>query len=112
MSRRGAGTPRRGGTYTPGVRRTLRLAAGWLLVALGVAGLFLPLVQGVVLIAAGLLVLSRESERLHRIGVRLARRFPLLGRLRPDRWGGRPDQEPGSAGTSTGSPDEASTTDP
>ena len=35
------------------------------MVLLGIVGLFVPILQGVVLIAAGLLVLSRHSEHAH-----------------------------------------------
>lgn len=34
--------------------------SGWFLLILGVAGLFLPFLQGVLLLAAGLLILSSE----------------------------------------------------
>jgi len=58
------------------LRRIAVLTLGWLLVALGVAGLALPFLQGVLLILLGLLVLSRESEWAHRQSERLRRRFP------------------------------------
>ena len=46
-------------------RRTMRwvkIGAGWFLLALGVAGLFLPFIQGLLCIAAGLTLLSTEYE--------------------------------------------------
>lgn len=47
------------------VRVTL-LVLGWLLVLVGVAGLFLPGLQGILTIALGLAIASLGSERTHR----------------------------------------------
>ena len=53
------------------VRRVAVLALGWILIAFGIVGLFLPILQGVLFILLGLYVLSRESETarrwLHRV---------------------------------------------
>lgn len=53
-------------------RRILILGGGWTLVVLGVAGLFLPFLQGILFLLAGLWLLSLESawaarqrDRLH-----------------------------------------------
>lgn len=43
-----------------GVWRLVRIACGFLLLALGVVGLFLPVLQGVLLLLAGLAVLGRD----------------------------------------------------
>ncbi len=40
--------------------RVARLIAGWTLVALGIVGLFLPILQGVALILAGLALLAPD----------------------------------------------------
>jgi len=40
------------------------LALGWILVALGITGLFLPFLQGVLFIGLGVGLLLRESPRL------------------------------------------------
>ena len=42
--------------------RLVRLTTGWALLALGVVGLFLPFLQGFLLIASGLAILSTESR--------------------------------------------------
>ncbi|NOZ78592.1 MAG: hypothetical protein GXP48_05325 [Acidobacteria bacterium] len=42
--------------------RIVVLTFGWILVILGIAGLFLPILQGVLLIAAGLWVLRVENR--------------------------------------------------
>ena len=52
--------PRRG---WGGVLRVLRIGAGFLLLVLGVIGLFLPVLQGVLMILAGLAVLGRDLPR-------------------------------------------------
>ncbi len=52
------------------------MAAGWSLVALGVLGLFLPILQGTLLLLAGLSVLSSEYVWAHKILQRLRDRFP------------------------------------
>jgi uncharacterized membrane protein YbaN (DUF454 family) len=44
--------------------RYLRLTLGWLLLAAGIVGLFLPLLQGFLLIGIGAAILSKESHRL------------------------------------------------
>ncbi|HHQ47719.1 MAG TPA: hypothetical protein ENK19_02415 [Acidobacteria bacterium] len=77
--------------------RWLRLAMGWALVALGVVGLFVPILQGVLLISLGLVILSKESPALRRLGRRLGDRFPALRRLhdRIQRRRGGPQDENG-----------------
>jgi len=60
------------------MRRILVLTLGWALVLLGIAGLFLPLLQGVALILVGLYVLSRESMTARRVLDRIRDRHPQL----------------------------------
>jgi hypothetical protein len=43
-----------------GVTRWLTVGAGWCLLVVGVAGLFLPVIQGLLCIASGLTLLSTE----------------------------------------------------
>jgi len=47
--------------------RVMRIVAGFILLGLGVIGLFLPLLQGIALIIAGLLVLGREFHWARRL---------------------------------------------
>ncbi|MBC7357387.1 MAG: hypothetical protein H5U10_02505 [Desulfacinum sp.] len=63
------------------MKRTARIVAGSLLLVLGVAGLFLPVLQGALFIALGLVVLGREIPWVARLLDRLAQRYPAL-----DRW--------------------------
>jgi uncharacterized membrane protein YbaN (DUF454 family) len=58
------------------VKRIVALVIGWLLIAFGVVGLFLPVLQGVLFILLGLYVLSRESETAHRWLERGRKRYP------------------------------------
>lgn len=60
--------PRRG--FRPW--RILRIASGFLLLALGVVGLFLPILQGVLMILAGLAVLGKDLPWSRTITDRLA----------------------------------------
>ena len=58
-----------------GVRITL-LILGWLMVLLGIIGIFLPILQGFAFIFIGLVMLSIASERVHGWLERLLRRSP------------------------------------
>ena len=58
------------------VKRIVVLGIGWTLVAFGVVGLFLPVLQGVLFILLGLWVLSTESETAHRWLERARARHP------------------------------------
>jgi uncharacterized membrane protein YbaN (DUF454 family) len=62
------------------VKRFALVAAGWILVALGVAGLFLPLLPGVVLLLVGLWMLSSEYDWARRLSLKLRQRFPEVSR--------------------------------
>jgi hypothetical protein len=43
-----------------GLKRWFKVGAGWCLLAVGVVGLFLPVIQGLLCIAGGLTLLSTE----------------------------------------------------
>jgi uncharacterized membrane protein YbaN (DUF454 family) len=62
------------------VKRFALVAAGWILVALGIAGLFLPLLPGVVLLLVGLWMLSSEYDWARRLSLKLRQRFPEASR--------------------------------
>ena len=55
------------------------LLIGGAFVALGVIGLFLPVLQGVLFIVIGILCLSKGSALVRSQKIRLKRRFPRLG---------------------------------
>jgi len=58
-----------------GIRVAL-LVIGWLLIALGIAGLVLPGIQGILTLFLGAAVLSLVSQRVHNGLRRLFRRWP------------------------------------
>ena len=64
-----------------GWKRIVILIAGWIFIALGVAGLFLPFLQGIVFLLIGLVILSREYSWARRILGKVRTRFPKLDNL-------------------------------
>ncbi|MBL6934778.1 MAG: hypothetical protein ISR48_05140 [Alphaproteobacteria bacterium] len=61
------------------LRRLLLRILGYALLALGVAGLFLPILQGVLFFLLGLFVLAVEEPWAGRLLERLERHHPKLG---------------------------------
>ena len=64
----------------PGVKRVLVLVAGWSFILLGIAGLFLPFLQGVLFILVGLILLSSQYAWARLLLRKLRQRFPRIGR--------------------------------
>jgi len=52
------------------------LIIGWLLIVLGIIGLFLPILQGILFILIGLAILSSRSETIKRLLKHLEERYP------------------------------------
>lgn len=68
-------------------KRTLRLVLGVLFLLLGLAGLVLPVLQGVLFIFIGVLLLAPDVPLFRRLLHRLEASFPELARrLRRSRW--------------------------
>lgn len=61
-------------------------ALGWVLLGLGIVGLFLPFLPGVLLLMAGLFILSREYTWAERTVQSLRKRFPALSRKSEAWW--------------------------
>jgi uncharacterized protein len=59
-------------------KRWLVLISGWGFVALGVAGLFLPFLQGVLFLLIGVTILSTEYAWARKLLQKLQERFPSL----------------------------------
>ena len=59
-------------------KRVLVLALGWMFILLGVAGLFLPILQGILFLLIGLVILSTEYIWAHHLLRRLRECFPWL----------------------------------
>ncbi|OGP72298.1 MAG: hypothetical protein A2W09_02005 [Deltaproteobacteria bacterium RBG_16_50_11] len=49
---------------------------GWLLIGLGILGLFLPILQGVLFIMIGLAILSSRSKMVKRFLEHVEKRYP------------------------------------
>ncbi len=60
------------------MKRMLVLVVGWAFIVLGIAGLFLPVLQGILFLLIGLIVLSSEYVWAHRLLTKLKQRFPKL----------------------------------
>jgi uncharacterized protein len=63
------------------MKRILVLIAGWSFLLLGIAGLILPVLQGVLFIIIGLIILSSQYGWARRLLAKLRERFPNIGRL-------------------------------
>jgi uncharacterized membrane protein YbaN (DUF454 family) len=62
------------------MKRVALIAVGWALLLLGVAGLFLPILPGVLLLIVALSILSVEYKWARRWMIALRRRFPATGK--------------------------------
>jgi Ca2+-transporting ATPase len=66
---------------TSTLKRIVVLALGWLFVLVGIAGLFLPVLQGILFLLVGLLILANEYLWARKLIARARSRFPRL-----DKW--------------------------
>ncbi len=62
------------------IKRIIRISFGIFFVGLGIAGLVLPILQGVLFLAIGLLLLSVDIKLVKDFEKWLSRRFPRIGR--------------------------------
>jgi hypothetical protein len=60
------------------LKRIIAIATGWIFVLAGIAGLFLPVLQGVLLLLIGLVILSKEYRWAGRLVTRIRSRFPKM----------------------------------
>lgn len=63
---------------TQALKRGLVLFTGWMFILLGIAGLFLPVLQGVLFLLVGLIILSSEYVWAHHLLHKLRTRFPKV----------------------------------
>lgn len=61
------------------MKRLVRIALGSTLLIMGVVGLFLPILQGVLFIALGTVILSRDLWFLKRLEGWITIRYPAVG---------------------------------
>jgi uncharacterized membrane protein YbaN (DUF454 family) len=59
-------------------KKVIVLLVGWFFIALGVAGLFLPVLQGVLFLLIGLTILSSEYAWAHHLLQKCRDRFPTV----------------------------------
>lgn len=62
------------------MKRLLLIVTGWVFIVLGIAGLFLPVLQGILFLVVGLLILSREYAWARNLLTRFEQRFPEVSR--------------------------------
>jgi uncharacterized membrane protein YbaN (DUF454 family) len=62
------------------LKRVAFFMAGWMFLILGAAGLFLPILPGVLFLVIGLAFLSLEYTWARRLASRLLRHFPAADR--------------------------------
>ncbi len=84
------------------VKRIGLLVLGWAFIVVGFAGLFLPVIQGILCLLIGLFILSTEYVWAHHLLNRLKRKFPKIAaqfenaKEKAERWihrGSHPRQE-------------------
>lgn len=59
-------------------KKLAALVLGWSFIALGVIGLFLPVLQGIFFLLIGLFILSSEYVWAHRLLAKIRNRFPTV----------------------------------
>jgi hypothetical protein len=67
--------------YVPNLKRVAVLATGWIFVVAGIAGLILPVLQGILFLLIGLVILSKEYCWAGRLVEHIRSRFP-----KADKW--------------------------
>lgn len=65
-------------------KRILTIVTGWMFILLGIAGLFLPILQGILFILIGLIILSTEYVWAHHLLQKLRARFPRIAHMSDD----------------------------
>lgn len=60
------------------VKRIGVLVLGWIFIVLGIAGLFLPVLQGILFLLIGLIILSTEYVWAHKLLAKIKARFPKI----------------------------------
>lgn len=64
----------------PTVKRIIIIVLGWFFIVLGIAGLFLPVVQGILFLLIGFYLLSHESRWARKLLDKMMTRYPAVGR--------------------------------
>ncbi len=62
------------------LKRWVLLGLGWGFILVGIAGLFLPVIQGILCLLIGLFILSTEYVWAHKLLAKLKARFPRIAK--------------------------------
>lgn len=84
------------------MKRIILEIAGWAFIALGIAGLFLPVLQGILFLLIGLTILSAEHHWARRWTGKLRQRFPEADRKFRRFLGRHSKHIPGADSTTAG----------
>jgi len=70
------------------VKKVAVLIVGWSFIVLGIAGLFLPVLQGILFLAIGLVILSTEYVWAHHLLNQAKTRFPKVAKVivKAEKW--------------------------
>lgn len=74
------------------IKEIMYVVFGWVFIILGIAGLFLPILQGILFLLIGLFLLSRKSPWARKFLIKIKYRYPVLywkaheGRLKISRF--------------------------
>jgi len=66
------------------MKKILIHVVGWAFIVIGIAGLVLPILQGILFICVGLLILSKELPWADRLLRRLQKKYPKIGGVLED----------------------------
>ena len=60
------------------LKKYYKLVIGYTFVVLGVLGLFLPVLQGILFLAIGAMILSKESPAFYKLKEKIKAKYPKL----------------------------------
>jgi uncharacterized protein len=66
------------------MKKILIYVVGWTFIVIGIAGLVLPILQGILFICVGLLILSKELPWADRLLIKLRKKYPRIGGILED----------------------------
>ena len=58
------------------IKKYYKLIIGYIFLVLGVLGLFLPVLQGILFLAIGAVILSKESPTFHKLKEKIKAKYP------------------------------------
>jgi len=58
------------------IKKYYKLVIGYTLIVLGILGLFLPFLQGILFLAIGAIILSKESPTFHKLKEKIKAKYP------------------------------------